>query len=218
MNSFSFKDLEIEHIVKKGMKNSYISIKDEARVILKTPEVSKEFVLKLLDDKELWIRKKLLFIKEHTPIRVKIEDEVLLFGEIYSVDELVSLRQKLQKIKINSHDKIHKCYNDFYKESALEYIVPRVKYFSKVMQLDYKEIKFRKMKSRWGSCNSNKILTFNTELMKTKKELIDYVVVHELAHLKYMNHSKKFHALVEEFLPNSQYFSKELKKIRLVSF
>lgn len=219
-SSFLFKDLEIEHISKKGMKNSYISITDDAKIIVKTPKVSNAFVFKLLQDRELWIRKKLTLAKENPPLKINLEDEVLLFGEIHSIDvpQAMKLRQKLEKLKVSSAQKIYKCYDNFYKESAQEYIIPRVEYFSQLMQFDYEEIKFRKMKSRWGSCSSKKVLTFNTQLMKTKKELIDYVVVHELAHLKHMNHSKNFHAFVEEFLPNSQYLRKELKKTKITTF
>jgi len=84
------------------------------------------------------------------------------------------------------------------------------------MGLSYTEIKFRKMKSRWGSCSSKKTITLNTELMKVKKELIDYVLVHELAHLKHMNHSKEFHSLVENYLSDSKVLRKELKNINLI--
>ena len=91
-------------------------------------------------------------------------------------------------------------------------------YYSELMSLEYKEIKYRKMKSRWGSCNSVKVLTFNTELIKVDKELIDYVVVHELAHLKHMNHSKAFHAFVESHLPNSKAQRQALKKIKIATF
>jgi len=202
------------------LKNSYISITHEAEVLLKTPRVSQSFVLNLLQEKESWIRKKLYEAKENLPIKVNIEDEVLLFGEIYSIDmpQASSLRTKLERLKVNSIQNTMKCYNSFYKEYSNTYIIPRVEYFSQKMNLNYNEIKFRKMKSRWGSCSSKKVLTFNTELIKTKKELIDYVVVHELAHLKHMNHSKKFHILVEEYLADSKEYRKELKKIKLSTF
>lgn len=96
-----------------------------------------------------------------------------------------------------------------------EYIELRVEHFCKLMELRYNKLSFRKMKSRWGSCSSRKNITLNSELTKLEKELIDYVVVHELAHLTHMNHSKEFHQLVEEFLPNSKTFRKKLKNIRL---
>ena len=212
-----FKEFEITHIVKKTLKNSYIQISKEAEVILKTPKVSNVFALNLLSQRETWIRKKILEIKKHPPIKVNIEDEVLLFGEIYSIDtpEASSLRKKLEKIRTTSPQSILKCYNSFYKEFANDFIVLRVIYFSQLMNLEYSDIKFRKMKSRWGSCNSKKVLTFNTELIKIKKELIDYVVVHELAHIQHMNHSRKFHDLVDKYLPDSKSYRKKLKNIKI---
>ena len=74
------------------------------------------------------------------------------------------------------------------------------------------------MKSRWGSCSNFGIITLNSELLKVKKELIDYVIVHELAHLTHMNHSKEFHSLVDNYLPKSKLLRKELRDVRLSSF
>lgn len=98
---------------------------------------------------------------------------------------------------------------------SLAFIEERIQYYSEVMNLVYSKLKFRKMKSRWGSCNSKKEITLNKELTRVDKNLIDYVVVHELAHLKHMNHSKEFHSLVDLYLPSSKLYRKELKKIRL---
>lgn len=96
-----------------------------------------------------------------------------------------------------------------------DFLRDRVEYFAQEMKLDFSELKFRKMKSRWGSCSSKKVITLNSELTKLRSELIDYVVVHELSHLVHMNHSKDFHAFVESHLPNSKKFREELKLIRL---
>jgi len=98
---------------------------------------------------------------------------------------------------------------------SLEFLEERIKHYSKVMNLPYSKLKFRKMKSRWGSCNSKKEITLNKELTRVNKNLIDYVAVHELAHLKHMNHSKEFHSLVDLYLPSSKLYRKELKRVRL---
>lgn len=219
-NSLTYKDLTIHHVVKKGMKHSYISISADATILLKTPKVSQSFIVNLLDEKEFWLRKKLAEIKKYPTVAVDIQNEVLFLGNVYSIKslEVKSLKLKLEKLRSHSSKNILKCYDSFYKEYAIKYIIPRVEYFSKLMSLEYSEIKFRKMKRRWGSCNSKKVLTFNTELIKVKKELIDYVVVHELAHLKHMDHSKKFHALVLEYLPNSKKYIEELKQTRISIF
>ena len=210
-----FKDLDVEYICKTSLKNSYISVKD-SQVILKTPRVSKFYIETLLLDKEVWIRKQIL--KQKGIKKIKLGDEVLLFGSIFSIDsdEVKTLKEHIAKLKLSNNEKILKSYDRFYKELAVNYLTPRLKYFSNLMGLNYTEIKFRKMKSRWGSCSSKKTITLNTELMKVKKELIDYVLVHELAHLKHMNHSKKFHSLVENYLSDSKVLRKELKNINLI--
>ena len=96
-----------------------------------------------------------------------------------------------------------------------EYIEKRVKYFSQLMDLEFSTLKFKTLKSMWGSCNSRGVITLNKQLMRVEKNLIDYVVVHELAHLKHMNHSKLFHQLVEDYLPHSKEYRKKLKNIKL---
>ena len=88
---------------------------------------------------------------------------------------------------------------------------------AKKMDLKFSDLKFRKMRSRWGSCSNTRTITLNCELMKVKKELIDYVVVHELAHLVHMNHSKDFHSLVENYLPSSKALRRELRGVSLPS-
>lgn len=220
MNRFIFEGLTIHHKINKRMKHSYISINSEAEVLLKTPDVSKNFIYNLLQSKKSWINKQLLLAQDNKAITMNLEDEVILFGEVYSIDapEATLLREKLKKIEINSQIKIHKAYNTFYKEYAHSYITLRVEYFAKVMEQAYEKIKYRKMKSRWGSCSSVKTLTFNTELMKIKKELIDYVIVHELAHLTHMNHSREFHALVDFYLPNSKVYKNELRHTKIATF
>ena len=79
------------------------------------------------------------------------------------------------------------------------------------MSLKYEEIKLKKMRSRWGSCSSQRVITLNTQLLKLKREQIDYVVVHELAHLVHMNHSKSFHSLVQKYIPDAMNIRREIK-------
>lgn len=225
MNEISFKDLKIEHICKVSLKHSYISVKPfksesfpHGKILLKTPKVSQKYILNLLEEKEVWIRKQLSKTTQNRVKTVNLEDEVLLFGEIYSIDvqEAELLRELLEKNKINSQTNILKCYDTFYKEYSKLHIIPRVEYFSKLMGLEYEEIKFRKMKSRWGSCTSKRVITFNTGLMKVPTEFIDYVVVHELAHIVHMNHSKNFHSLVQNYIPHAKEIRKNFKNFNII--
>ena len=81
------------------------------------------------------------------------------------------------------------------------------------MNLSYSDLKFRKMKSRWGSCNSNGVITLNKKLIKTPEICIDYVIVHELAHLVHMNHSKKFHLLIDKYMSNAKKAKELLSRV-----
>ena len=217
MNKILFKDLEVEHICKPSLKNSYIRVNRDSKVVLKTPRVTERYINNLLEKKESWIREALLKTVVNRPKNVNLEDEVMLFGDVYSIDidEAKELRKLLGRLKTSNESNILRCYDDFYKLYAKKYLTQRVEHFSNVMNLKYSEIKFRKMKSRWGSCSSKKVITLNSGLVKIKKELIDYVVVHELAHLVHMNHSKNFHDLVEKYIFNSKKIRKELKSIAL---
>lgn len=215
INKINFNDLEILHIRKSTLKNSYITIKKSGVITLKTSNVSNDYIQNLLTKKELWIRKQLQIVEKNPPLRVNIQDEVLLFGEIFSIDidEAKELRNYLKKIDISNIDNISKCYDKFYRIYAKNYLIPRVDYYSEVMNLSYSDIKFRKMRSRWGSCSSKGVITLNSELIKIDKRLIDFIVVHELAHLVHMNHSKRFHSLVERYMPSAKALNQELKGV-----
>ena len=69
----------------------------------------------------------------------------------------------------------------------------------------------QKMKTRWGSCNiANGNIRLNTELVKKPKELLEFVVVHELTHLLEKNHSKRFYSLMDKFMPSWKEKSRQL--------
>jgi predicted metal-dependent hydrolase len=218
ISNIKYKDWTVGIFHKPKLKYSYIKIDSYGKIIIKTASKSQSFALELLQEKESWIQKQLNKNTQTTHLNFNLEDEVLLFGECYSIDsnEATYLREKLQNIKNSNEVIILHCYNEYYKKISQSYLTQRVEYYSKKMNLEYSSIKYRKMRSRWGSCSSKKVLTFNSELMKIKKELIDYVVVHELSHLVHMNHSKAFHDFVDLHLNNSKILRKELKNIRLL--
>ncbi|MBE5827939.1 MAG: M48 family metallopeptidase [Butyrivibrio sp.] len=91
-------------------------------------------------------------------------------------------------------------------------IIPqRVRYFADQMGVTYGRITIRMQKSRWGSCSAQGNLNFNCLLMRAPETIVDYVVVHELCHLKEMNHSERFWAEVEKVLPDYKERRKWLK-------
>lgn len=219
-NEIIFKDLDVIHICKPRLKNSYISVNEDSKVVLKTSRVSKSYIESLLLEKESWIRKQLFKREQNPPLQINLEDEVLLFGEVYSVDadEASELRTLLNRLRQASKKNILRCYDDFYKIFSQNYLSSRAEYYSQIMGLKYKEIKLKKMRSRWGSCSSDGVITFSTQLVKLEKEQIDYVVVHELAHLVHMNHSKKFNDLVNDYFADSKRVRKDIKNRQNFTF
>ena len=95
---------------------------------------------------------------------------------------------------------------------ASEYISGRVEYYARLMGLTYGRVTLRLQKSRWGSCSAKKNLNYNILLMLTPPQVIDSVVVHELCHLREMNHSARFYALVRSAYPEYDKWNKWLKK------
>lgn len=88
------------------------------------------------------------------------------------------------------------------KKHACDYIPARVNFLAKRNGFDYNSVRIKDQQTRWGSCSNKKNLSFNYRLMSFNKKVIDYVIVHELCHLKEMNHSQKFWKLVEEIMPD----------------
>ena len=193
-----FRDLQILHLRKPELKNSYISVKKNGEIILKTPKVSDDFVQKLLLQRESWIRNQLQKVSSLQTLSVVLEDEILLFGEVFSIDidEAKELRESLQKVKISNKESVIRCYERFYKNYARSYITQRAAHFAQVMQLHYSDLKFKKMRSRWGSCSSKGIIVFNTEL----------------------NHSREFHALVRRYIPDAATLNQKLKMLHSYQF
>lgn len=102
-------------------------------------------------------------------------------------------------------------YDYWLKHKAKKYLPNRVEYFARKFDFQFKRVTIRNQRTRWGSCSSKGNLSFNFYLMKHNKKVIDYVIVHELCHLKEMNHSKRFWKLVEEIIPDYKRFRKQLK-------
>lgn len=89
----------------------------------------------------------------------------------------------------------------------------RVKHFEKIMNLCANGVKITSAEKRWGSCSGKNSLCFSYKLALLPVELVDYVVVHELAHILEKNHSNKFYAIIEKYMPDYKYRIAKLKEL-----
>ena len=98
------------------------------------------------------------------------------------------------------------------KEHALIQILPRIEYYSDMMKVSYSDLKITTAQTKRWSCSSRWVLMFHWKLSQFPLSIVDYVVVHELAHLKHFDHSKNFWSLVEQYHPDYKLSKKRLKE------
>jgi hypothetical protein len=99
-----------------------------------------------------------------------------------------------------------------HREDARALLTSRTDHWSRELGYTYRRLFVRRVVSRWGSCSRNGNLSFNYKLLFLPERLVDYVVVHELCHLRELNHSPRFWALVREALPTYESLRSELRK------
>ncbi len=104
-------------------------------------------------------------------------------------------------------------YEDYLKnkQKTLNLVIDGIEKFNKVYNFKFNKINIRNQKTRWGSCSKKRNLNFNYRIIYLPNRAIDYIIVHELCHLKEFNHSRKFWNLVERTIPNYLDIRKELK-------
>lgn len=148
-------------------------------------------------------RKLKVVITLHKKTFVSVTDEHLLLHiprNDWSADSLIS-----------EHPTALKEIRHFYKREAVNLLSERIRFWAEQMNLRPSQVKFREQRTRWGSCSSRKIINLNWRLIVFTQEIIDYVIVHELAHLEHMNHSDRFWSLVEKHISNYKDLVKSLK-------
>ncbi len=170
-------------IIRSGRSTVGIELTLEGEVLIRAPySITEEEIHKIVLKKSAWIEK-------HRKI----------------------IEKRNQQMK---EDNVHAMTREELKilgEQALKVLPERTAYYAKKMGVTYGRITIRNQKTRWGSCSSKGNLNFNCLLMKAPTAVQDYVVVHELAHRKEMNHSKAFWALVESILPDYKQWEAWLK-------
>lgn len=198
-------------------KRLTLTVYPNCRIVARIPYgLSQRKLEDYFQNKSNWMIKHLDHFESHPPETEKnyINGETFSYlGKKYTLqlhqgtshimlkNEQLILRTK----DIKDKESIQKMLDRWYRKEAIKKLSAR--YFTKLEQLEYLDLptttlRFYKMKRRWGSCSSKHLITLNTELIKKDKELIDYVIVHEICHLKIPAHNKAFYSLVESIIPN----------------
>ena len=181
----------------------------EVRAPLLTP---KSEIDEFVASKENWITTKLTSSREQSERRnsfsLKYGDTVLYRGKEYPIAAKEGNRIGFDDTAFYmppnlTPEQIKSACVQIYRMLAKRDLTIKTLYFASPMNVMPADIKINGARARWGSCSANKIINYSWRLIMADDETIDYVVVHELAHLTEMNHSKqKFWALVESVLPD----------------
>lgn len=192
----------------------------EVRAPLKAPQ---NWIDEFVELKKPWILKKLKLQKQKSSERLKLEQgETILFcGKEYKL----SLAQGKNQVRVErdvlsiqarqlEEDYLKKQLQQWLLQQTKENFEPRVWQIASVMGFDdkVKDVRFRKTKTKWGHCTTKGVLQFNPLLMMAPISVQDYLIIHELCHLKYMNHSKDFWQLVEGNCPDYKESEQWLKE------
>jgi len=201
------------HIVNPKLKHIYLTLNDEGELVIKSPKVSTRRIEKLLLKKSSWISnaRKRFQAKKGKSIDFSQESELYFLGESH---RLVLYPYDKQRTKLHFDGDIFTLYyshydentfqkhiDTFYKNEAKKYIPEHVEKWAETMGVKPKAIGFRKTKRQWGSCSANNTLSFNTMMMKLPLDVIQYIIVHELAHITHKHHQKAFWQCVAMYLP-----------------
>jgi len=188
---------------KKVLKVNFWS--EERDVIIQKHHFSKNFRMSVFYDGRIYIS---------IPTRASFKEAEMFFWKKREWVGRMLLRNQREGQNEDRQERIFqdkKIYTKAKKE-ARKIIQKKIDYFNKWYGFNYEKIFIRKQRTRWGSCSGKNNLSFNVRIIFLPSHLQDYIVVHELCHLKEKNHSSRFWKLVERVMPDYKERRRELKK------
>jgi len=212
--------IQIDKLTRSKRRTIALVIERDGTLTVRAPMRAPQVLIQqFIHEKMDWItrtREKLKSIVQ-TPARQYTDGEIFLFlGSPFDLKLVGAQRPSLQfdsgfTLSRTAQKKGEAAFTCWYKERALEIISERVNQCARQYNFNPKQVKITSAKTRWGSCSPNGTLNFTWRLVMAPLDVIDYVVVHELAHLRIKNHSHKFWQAVETIYPE---YKKQRKWLR----
>lgn len=214
-------------LIRSNRKTIAIYITVDANVEVKAPlRAKKSDIDKFVESKREWIMKNQRLRSEYANrkenFNITYGSKVLYRGSLhivtandfklvgFSEHDTVILPSKLSNLEIKQ------ALISLYKQKATTILIEKALYYSKLMGVTPSSIKVNSAKTRWGSCSGKNSINFSWLLILADDSAIDYVVVHELAHIIEHNHSKKFWLVVEKIMPDYKTKQQGLKKLQKI--
>ncbi|HHW66215.1 DUF45 domain-containing protein [Defluviitalea raffinosedens] len=180
-------------------------------------DATMEQIIEKVREKGSWIIQKLYSFKHMNYQPIKREyvngESFMYLGRNYSLEIGTDTRIKRPEVKLfrgkfivtannKNEEIIKKAMEQWYRDKAKEVISERVKYYQRFFDQTPTHIKIKEQKKRWGSCTSKNELLFNWRCIMAKSNALDYIIVHEMCHMYYKDHSKEFWNLLASVLPD----------------
>lgn len=172
-------------ITNKRLKHLSIHVHPKKGTIVKNPGFSESKVHALVYEKASWILDKTMCMQKRLWLNVLFEEE----GKVLYLGEPIFLH-------------VTHTPEQFYKEKTPLHVNMLVEKWAFIMGVTVNGISFRKTKRRWGSCSHKAELSFTLSLAQLPIETMEYIVIHELSHIKHPHHQKAFWTCVQEFMPH----------------
>lgn len=221
-------DLQIPYeLITSKRKSIGIKVSNEKGVEVRAPKnISKKMLEDVLKSRAPWIQEKMNDIRAKADLKpayiFKPGEYIPLLGQKYRlhVDKVISKKEECVKldeaiiyayVRQDDAEYIKENLIKWYKLIAEEVLIKKTIYYSKKLDVSFEKVKINSPSKRWGSCGSNGNINYNWKIILAPEQIIDYLVVHELAHRKEMNHSGKFYAIVSAVLPDYAIRQKWLK-------
>ncbi len=191
-------------------RNTYLRVKDDLKIYITTNLITGNKAIEKIIQKNIESIKKMI---QKQARRKQKEEAFYYLGKKYDL-----IYANINGLSIgNSKIFLHRDFNldKWLKKEAENRFQLRLDELYRLfpVKIPYPKLKIRKMTSRWGVCNTKtKAITLNVKLLTMNPQYLDYVIIHELAHLVYPNHSKEYWALVEKIVPNCKKLRKEMKE------
>ncbi len=214
--------MQFEYTLRTNKRSKRVSLKITSGelFVIAPPKISSKRVEALIDEHSDWITKTLASHDHIVQKQVDLSDGSRFLFKQEDVD-VVWLNNPTKnsagildgKLIVNSSDNTHRDVAlKWLRKEAKKYISKRVMALAAAHGFEVKKVTIRNQSTRWGSCSGRGTISMNWRLIFAPQEVLDYVIVHELAHLKQMNHSQKFWDVVAAMMPEYKVHRKWLKQ------
>ena len=212
--------IKIDKLVRSNRKTLSLIVETDGTLTVRAPTRMKEADIRhFIEIKADWINRKQTVAREEavTPHRYLDGETFLYLGKKIPLRLVPDQRPALVmdgafKLTKSAQPQAESVFEAWYKKQARAVLTERAEFFARKHQFSLGKIRITSARTRWGSCSAKKTLSFTWRLVMASPDVLDYVVVHELCHLRELNHSSSFWAQVESILPEYKSQLKWLKQ------